>query len=124
MDEIDLAVCGNTSEMEAELVRRRGRLVFKADLPDAPLSVRDVRRAAVHKIADHPNADMAELVISELASNAVIHAGCPCVLSLYTCDSCLLIQVRDKSDDKPVIGPLWQRTRGSQGAGYRSFKLS
>ena len=105
--------------MEANLLRRRGRLLYQVDIPEAAIGVREVRHSAVRALSDHADADMAELVISELASNAVAHAGCPCALRLYALNQCLLIQVEDSSNDQPVMGPPMESNLGGSGRGLQ-----
>jgi anti-sigma regulatory factor (Ser/Thr protein kinase) len=110
---------GNPVDVEATLLKRRGRLLFESELPEAPIGVRAVRHAALDTLPDHPNADMADLVISELATNAVAHAGCPCVLRLFGLNLCLLIQVQDSSNDLPVMGPPLENNLGGAGRGLQ-----
>ena len=101
------------------MLQRDGRLLFETDLPEVAAGVSDVRHAASEALPGHPNADIAELVISELATNAVTHAGCPCTLSLYGLDQCLLIRVDDSSDDQPVMGPPMEDNISDSGRGLR-----
>lgn len=110
---------GYTPEMEVDRTSRRGRLLFETPVPDTALGVRHVRQAAMRAIAAYPSARTAELVISELASNAVAHAGCPCVLGIYECGPSLRIQVQDISDDQPVTGPPMEDNLGGSGRGLQ-----
>ena len=105
--------------MGANRSRRRGRLLFETRVPDTALGVRDVRHAALHAIPADANADTAELVIAELVSNAVAHAGCPCLLGIYSWGPCLLIQVQDNSDDQPVTGPPLSSNLDGSGRGLQ-----
>ena len=105
--------------MDAEILQRDGRLLFAIELPETAVGVGQVRHAARQTLPDHPNADMAELVISELATNAVIHAGCPCTLSLYGLDQCLLVRVDDSSDKQPVLGSPMKENRSDSGRGLQ-----
>ena len=105
--------------MEVDPAKRGGRLLFETLIPDTALGPRDARHAALRAIPAQSNVDTAELVISELVANAVLHAGSPCILGIYGWGPCLLIQVQDMSNDQPVTALLCGATLVSRGAGCK-----
>jgi len=108
--------------MKAHALGGGRELLFEADLPESPAAVSNIRHAAMHTIDGHPTADVAAVVISELATNAVRHAGCPCTLRVFDGAQALLIEVQDFSPRLPVMGPnLWDNM-GSSGRGLQIVK--
>ena len=105
--------------MEVDPAKRGGRLLFETLIPDTALGPRDARHAALRAIPAQSNVDTAELVISELVANAVLHAGSPCILGIYGWGPCLLIQVQDMSNDQPVTGPPLRSNLGLSGRGLQ-----
>jgi two-component sensor histidine kinase len=55
------------------------------------------------------------LVLSELVSNAVRHAGTPVEVYLQLNDGRLLIQVHDEGGGRPEVVPPTRRTVGGNG---------
>ncbi len=80
------------------------RARFRAG-PDAPFAARRFvagllgRRPYGNRVA----ADDAQLVISELATNAVIHAGTPFAVGVRYDGSCVRISVHDWSSTQPIM---------------------
>lgn len=110
---------GNRKRMDFDPARRGSHLLFETRIPDTALGPRDARHAAIRALPWDSNIDTAELVISELVANAVLHAGSPCVLGIYGWGPCLLIQVQDTSDDQPVPGPPLPSNGGVSGRGLQ-----
>lgn len=105
--------------MEVKPAGRGGRLLFETRIPDTALGPRDARHAAIRSLPAESNVDTAELVISELVANAVLHAGAPCILGIYGWGPCILIQVEDPSDAQPIFGPPLPRNHGVSGRGLQ-----
>ena len=83
-------------------------------LPPAPDSVRRARRAARESCADldaSTSADV-ELIVSELATNAVMHAHTPFHLEIDRDEFSVRIEVVDGNDDVPVPGESTDPTGG------------
>jgi anti-sigma regulatory factor (Ser/Thr protein kinase) len=108
--------------VKANTLGGRRQLLFEADLPESAAAVRKVRHAAMDAIRGHPTAEVAQIVISELATNAVRHAGCPCTLRVFDGAQTLLIEVQDSSPRLPVVGPDLQDNIGSSGRGLQIVK--
>jgi anti-sigma regulatory factor (Ser/Thr protein kinase) len=86
--------------------------VSKSFLPDeaSPRSARLWAREALSLRAD-VDVDAVALLVSELATNAVVHAKTPFTVVVRTTDASVRIEVEDGSDDPPE--------RTSRGMGLR-----
>jgi anti-sigma regulatory factor (Ser/Thr protein kinase) len=77
-----------------------------APFPSDPSSVTDARHFVADALTEDgcPRAtiETAELLVSELASNAVLHARSPFQISLSRYDHSVTIAVTDGSDARPV----------------------
>lgn len=73
--------------------------------PDAPFAARRFVAGLLGRrpYGDRVAADDAQLVISELATNAVIHAGTPFSVGVRYDGSCVRISVHDWSSTQPVM---------------------
>jgi MEDS: MEthanogen/methylotroph, DcmR Sensory domain/Histidine kinase-like ATPase domain len=85
--------------------------------PDAPLAA---RRFVTGLVARRPYAgrvdgENVQLVVSELATNAVIHAGTPFSISVSATDSVLRISVQDWSSTRPIMGDGSPAARSGRG---------
>lgn len=60
-------------------------------------------------------ADDAMLVLSELVTNAIVHAGAGCTLEVHQCDDRLRLDVRDRSREAPVPGAVRPSDVGGRG---------
>lgn len=90
------------------------RLRLAADA-SAPRKARDFL-GAVCADWDAPGfVEVGGLVLSELVSNAVLHAGGFIDVSLHTADGLLSIEVRDEGDGVPAVVPPARRTVGGNG---------
>ena len=72
--------------------------------PASPEAIPAVRRMITEFAADPVMAATAELLISELASNAVRHARTPFEVRVWADRTCLHAEVIDGSADLPVLG--------------------
>ena len=57
-------------------------------------------------LVDHGPADLVEdveLVVSELATNAVVHAGSPFTVTLGASEESVLLEVRDRAHTSPTL---------------------
>lgn len=82
------------------------RWTYRADFAAEPTSVREARLFVCGLLRAHGLADVAadaELVVSELATNAVTHAGTPFIVTLDRDGSRLLVAVQDGTSDRPVL---------------------
>jgi len=73
--------------------------------PDAPLAARRFVGGLLGRrpYGDRVNPDDAQLVVSELATNAVIHAGTPFSVAVRSDGSAVRISVQDWSELQPVM---------------------
>ena len=55
------------------------------------------------------------LVVSELVTNAMVHAGTGCTLDLRHSDDELRVEVRDRSHEAPVMGVVHPDDVGGRG---------
>jgi anti-sigma regulatory factor (Ser/Thr protein kinase) len=83
--------------------------------PEAPRQARDFLALACTEWHAEGAARDGGLVVSELVTNAVLHAGTPIDLKLSLSDGHLLIDVRDGVDKLPAIVPPEQRGAGGRG---------
>jgi anti-sigma regulatory factor (Ser/Thr protein kinase) len=92
---------GNTEDtMQAT---ESAETVFPA-VPESVGAARHFTRAALGRHQIDPGIiDTAALLVSELATNAVVHAGSTIRLRIGVGDD-IRVEVRDGSDDAPVIG--------------------
>ncbi|QHA07822.1 ATP-binding protein [Streptomyces broussonetiae] len=101
-------------------VTEEGEPQVTAALPRVPESVSDARRLVRHTLADwrlSVLADVAELVVSELSSNAVEHARLDTfrvTVQRGTGDR-VRVAVTDKSTVLPVVRPLDDKAEGGRG---------
>ena len=83
--------------------------------PDDPASVREAREFVKRALGGLARRDDAVLLVSELATNAVIHAAGRFEVAIAPRDDLVWIGVSDASEDQPVIldpGPLANSGRG------------
>jgi len=74
-------------------------------LPCEATSVRRARRFAHEALEQHDLEDLAqavEIVVSELATNATLHARTPFSVTMSGDDDAVLVKVRDQSSTPPV----------------------
>jgi anti-sigma regulatory factor (Ser/Thr protein kinase) len=96
----------------------QGRWSHERHLAAEPTSAFQARAFVRRHLLAHDLANMVgeiQLVVSELASNAVLHAQTPFTVSLRAFDSTLRLEVVDGSNVMPlmvVAGPLDLRGRG------------
>lgn len=96
------------------------RTVWSHDtqLPAEAASSARARHFVVHHLLEHDIPDLVddvELVVSELATNATVHARTPFTVTLQASVESVLLDVRDGSQSAPVLftGPLLET--GSRG---------
>jgi anti-sigma regulatory factor (Ser/Thr protein kinase) len=82
-----------------------GRLATSARLPASPVSAR-LAREMIREVLDEPIDDMVALIVSELVTNAVHHAGAAPVVSIELEGTKVRIEVFDNGPGRPVIGPV------------------
>jgi len=100
----------NAVERAPEVPLSTGDDVARVFVP-APVVVREVRdfvREVLRRWGEHALVDEAELIVGELASNAVLHACSPFRVSVSRTNTEVKIAVRDASSILPenVIGPV------------------
>lgn len=81
---------------------------------DARRRIRDLLRRAGH---DAEVLDDVQIVITELAANAVVHASTPFLVSIRSTGSIVHIRVRDRSHDAPTLRGDRQTTPSGRGMG-------
>ena len=92
--------------------------IWCTTLPPVAGSVPAARHFAVEAITSMGAADLAseaELLVSELAANAVLHAGTPMRVSVLRCDHHVRVEVRDDDPNLPrrvTPDPMAQHGRG------------
>lgn len=82
------------------------RWTYRVDFAAETASVREARLFVCGLLRAHGLAhvaDDAELVVNELASNAVIHAGTPFVVTVHRDGSQLLLTVEDGTSERPNL---------------------
>lgn len=83
------------------------RMTWSLALPSAVEAVPRARRGVVTQLRDwgcEPLCDAAALVVSELVTNAVLHARTPIELSLEQVRNGVRVTVRDLADGLPAMG--------------------
>jgi len=90
------------------------RLRLAAD-PAAPGRARDFLGAVCAEWEASGFVEVGGLVLSELVSNAVLHAGGFIEVSLQLADGLLSIEVHDDGDGVPAVVPPARRTVGGNG---------
>ncbi len=71
-----------------------------------PSSATQARAFATDVLHEHDLDDLVddvELVVNELATNAAMHAGTPFTVTMSSTGSSLLVRVRDRSTEQPVL---------------------
>jgi len=107
----DSGPCPDRGQAAALLPARRTR-----EWPATATAPRDARRFACEALRDwqrHDLEDVAALVVSELATNSVVHAQTGFVLCIEELDAGVLLRVSDPSPHLPSI----QQTDGSHPSG-------
>lgn len=61
--------------------------------------------------------DTLTLLVSEVVTNAVVHAGTPCTLSVERCDGRLRVEVHDGTDRLPEAQEPRPLAEGGRGVG-------
>lgn len=82
------------------------RWTYRVDLAAEPASVQQARLFVSGLLHAHGLAGIAddvELVVSELATNVVTHAGTPFVVTLQREGSRVLLTVQDGTSERPVL---------------------
>jgi anti-sigma regulatory factor (Ser/Thr protein kinase) len=92
---------------------------YRASWPADPSHVADARRFVDTHLREHglsTQSDAVVVVVSELATNAVLYSATPFSVSLGRADHTLTLSVHDGSLDtpslRPLHGPLGERGRG------------
>ena len=91
------------------------------DLPPEPRSAtraRQLTREQLRASCPEEAVEVAALLVTELVSNAVLHARTDIVLSLDVSPGCVVLRVRDGSDIAPVV-----RAYGPEAATGRGIAL-
>jgi anti-sigma regulatory factor (Ser/Thr protein kinase) len=73
-------------------------------LPPAAASVPEARHftsEVLHQLGADDTSERAELLVSELATNAVLHAGSPMRLTVWRYDHRVRVEVRDDDPHRP-----------------------
>ena len=98
-----------------------GRLIFDAQMDADPAQVGVLRRAARDAVGDSEQAEAVELVVSELLTNALCHAQCPCRLRVWTQKGALRVEVDDLTSgaDDVLLGPPLEANIGGSGRGLQ-----
>jgi anti-sigma regulatory factor (Ser/Thr protein kinase) len=79
-------------------------IVERLRLPPEPGSAGAARRFVTAFLgAGDEVAELAVLLVSELASNVVLHAGTPFEVALFVDDDCVRIEVSDGSPKEPTL---------------------
>ena len=75
-------------------------------LPPSPESIAEARRFAAEALrrlgADDERAEVARLLVSELATNVVLHAGTPMDIRVARLDGAVQVEVADMAPDRAV----------------------
>jgi len=78
---------------------------FRGRLPAQPSSVGEARRLVRHSLASAGREDLietAELLVSEVVTNALLHAGTPIDLAVFVTDGGLRVEIGDGSPHFPI----------------------
>jgi hypothetical protein len=100
-----------------------GKIVVSTDtivLAPVSASVPEARRFVADRLADLPSdtVDIARLLVSEVVTNAVLHARTDLLLTLDRSDTTVSVQVADQNPLLPVI-----RTHGADAGTGRGLKV-
>ena len=101
-----------------ERLKERTSAIWCTTLPPAPVSVPAARRFASEAVVGLGAPEVvsdAELLVSELAANAVAHARTPVRISVLRCDRRVRVEVRDDDPTLPqhiTPEPFAQHGRG------------
>jgi anti-sigma regulatory factor (Ser/Thr protein kinase) len=86
----------------------------------APSKARHQLRAVVEDRVSQDVMEIAELLVSELVTNAVTHGSGPVVLSIDCTDTLLTVTVSDESPEHPKLQP--ERLMAVDGRGVRMIE--
>jgi anti-sigma regulatory factor (Ser/Thr protein kinase) len=108
------------SSFEREVVDRAAGGLMRLRLARDFAMVGAARRALRRWLHERGcrTADDAMLVLSELVTNSMIHAGAGCTVEMQHGDDRLRLEVRDRSPNAPVIG-----VRGPLDVGGRGLRV-
>ena len=87
-------------------------------LPADPRSARDARRFLEAHLEDSGRLETAQLLVSELVGNAVLHARTAICVRVHHDDSRLRVEVTDQSGVRP-----WPRSHSLEASTGRGLKL-
>ena len=88
------------------------------ELPADPRSPREARRfvsQTLHQWSLDDVVDVAELLTSEVVTNALLHAGSPVRLVIALDDRTLRIEAHDENSNRPVIRPMNPEANSGRG---------
>ena len=83
-----------------------------AELTAAPATAADARELVTTYLAEHGLSDLCDpvrVVVSELVTNALVHARKPFTVTLSQSSRTLLVRVEDESTEPPIVrtpGPM------------------
>jgi anti-sigma regulatory factor (Ser/Thr protein kinase) len=99
-------VAASPTSCEREVVDRAAGGLMRLRLDHDFAMVRVARRAVGRWLQERGcrTADDAMLVLSELVTNAMVHAGAGCTIEMQHSDDRLRLEVQDRSPKAPVIG--------------------
>ena len=103
----------------ASTVDGSGVVLLQTMVDHTPHAVGQARHAAQAALGDAPGLDMALLVISELVTNAVLHADGAHLLRVTRCDGHLLVEVEDETDGGMHPGPALSENYSEHGRGLQ-----
>ena len=92
----------------------------EAAFESTPLSAGHARRFVVGHLVEHRLShlvDAVRIVASELATNALVHAQTPFIVTLAVVDGNLLLTVRDGAPGLPTRGPNHNMDTSGRGLG-------
>lgn len=90
---------------------------FTLDLPDDPAAPRTARQAVTERFGHHARCGELVLCVSEVVTNAVLHARSAATLTLRRRNDLLTVEVHDGDPNPPVRQP--HSTTASAGRGLR-----
>jgi anti-sigma regulatory factor (Ser/Thr protein kinase) len=110
------ATCGHDKPDMADALS----LALPPDLT-SPGVARQSTRECLGPVLDAGDVELAVLIVSELVTNAVLHAGTPCEVSVRTADGLLRVEVHD-GDTRPPVRRLSPSDSVATGRGVRMLQ--
>ena len=88
---------------------------FTIALPNAPSTAGSARRIVAERVGGHPRRSELLVCVSELVTNAMIHARCAPTVRIIIRRARVRVEVADDSPALPVMAPADVMAKGGRG---------